>query len=527
MRRNWALFLLSLTVLILFPGSGKSSDINADEFSVSAEIDRILEEAWKKEKLVPSGMSNDAEFLRRVSIDITGQLPSPDEVLKFTSDTSTDKRKKKIDELLESPFYAKHWATWWQAWLIGREFRRRFEAVYRSPFQKWLEEEFKKNTRYDLFVQKLLTAQGQSDTNPETIYLLRWNTDAATVAGKTMSLFMGIRLQCAQCHDHPYEKWKQTEFWGMTSFFTRVRRQEVRGADNKIKAYELFEGRRGEGMLPNTTKVVPPKFIINTTPKMEDKDNRRDAFTKLLISPDNPYFGRALVNRMWAHFFGRGIFNPIDDYGETSKPLHPELLDLLTNDFVRNGFDLKRLVRMVTNTKTYQLSSKYSDNNQKDKDNFSKALLRPLSPEQLFDALMRTVGVEDILRARQKTGKSEDLEKFLANALQRFVIIFDNDEMNEALDYEGTIQQALFMMNSRFTQELLLADEGNLTKILNSKKSPDERIDAMFLASLSRLPVEGERKKFQDFISSHGNNKDAYKDLFWVLLNTSEFFFNH
>lgn len=512
-------------VLILLFASNENSSLEENYLKISADVDKLIADEWKKSSLTPSNPSDDAEFLRRVYLDIVGFPPAANEIADFLKDTAKDKRHKVIDMLLDNPYYAKNWADIWQTWLIGRNVPRRYLQAFRGPLNKWLEDAFSKNISYDILVQKLITAEGVTDENGSTGFLNRWSEELPNMAGKTSSLFMGIRLQCAQCHDHPTEKWKMEQFWGVAGFFSRVRRHKIRDTDNKVKAIEIFDGRRGDAMLPNSTKIIEPKFLIGETPQITNKDKRRDVFAKLLVSKENPFFSKAIVNRMWAHFFGRGFVNPIDDMTESNKPSHPEALELLAKDFVDNGHDLKRLIRVITNSKAYQLSSKPSNNNIKDKEKFSRALLRPMSPEQLFYSLIKSLSIEDILK--KKKGKMKDLEEFIQSALQRFTIIFEDDEMNEKLDFEGTVTQALFMINSKFTNEFLNSKQGSLGQILNYYKGFDDRLNAIYLVSLCRPPQDSEKQKFIDYLKAHGDKPETWNDIFWVLLNSTEFFMNH
>lgn len=521
-RRLFIMSCASVLGLFLLASSQTKVSKRADETHVSKQIDQLFTAVWKKEKLIPSKQSNDEEFLRRVWIDLVGQIPPTEQVLAFLKNTDRDKRRKEIEELLNGPLYAKNWADLWQAWLIGRD-RMRFGKFYRNALHPWLEEAFAKNMRYDAFVRQIISAEGVSDENGQTIFLLRWSDSPANMAGQTVRLFMGVRLQCAQCHNHPYQKWTQEDFWSTAAFFARVRRHPVRDRDGKRRAFELLEGRRGDVTLPDTDKIIPPRFVIGSTPDMSPRENRRDVFAKLITVPENIYFSQALVNRLWAHFFGRGFVNPVDDFNESNKPSHPEVLERLARDFSDHGYDLKRLIRIIVSTNTYQLSSKPSMNNQDDRRHFSRALLRPLTPEQLFYSLIHAANLQEIVKARG----ADKFEEFLQNALNRFTHVFDNDEMNESLSFEGTIPQALFLMNSRFSNDVLLAKHGTLRHILDEKRQPSDRVEAIFIATLSRLPDRSEKQKFLSYLQRQGDRVEAYQDLFWVLLNSTEFLFNH
>lgn len=510
--------------VLLYPQSA------AQQEDVSREIDRLFAAAWEREKLTPSERSDDAEFLRRLSLDLIGRVPSSAETVEFLQDPDREKRSRKIEELLSSPSYAKNWALVWQNRLLGRDIRRRVQAALRAPFESWLEKAFAQNLRYDVFVRELIAAEGVASENGNASFVVRWldgNEAQANLAGQSVRLFMGIRLQCAQCHDHPYEKWTQEDFWGVAAYFARAKPKPIKGKDNKIADVELVELRRGEVKLPGTQKTVEPKFIAGAARATTVKDSRRAVLADLITAPENTAFPKALVNWMWAHFFGRGFVNPVDDFTEANPPLHPEVLELLSKDIAENGYDLKRLIRILVNTEVYQRSSRSSKDNSRDRTHFSKALVRPMSPEQLFHSLVQTCGVEGILRERAKRAKGETLEKLMDQSLQRFVFLFDNDEMSESLDFEATITQALFLMNGRFSSEVLPAKQGPIAKIVDEFKTPGERVEALYLTALARTPTDPEKRRALDHLRQHGDKLESYVDIFWTTLNSTEFFFNH
>lgn len=523
-----ALALVLAAPLLSHPQS--PAPVAPTETEVAREVDRMITEAWQREKLTPSELSSDAEFLRRISIDLTGRVPTADEVVEFLADRNSDKRRKKIDEYLGSASYAKHMADVWQVRLIGRDLRGRGRLLS-DPFEKWLEQAFGENRKWDAMVRDLISADGSTQTEGEgdIAYVVRW-TDRAqqeappNLAGQTVKVFMGIRLQCAQCHDHPYEKWTQQDFWGVAAYFARQRARQIQ-ENQKPVGFELTDLKRGEVKMPGTDKVVAPKFITGGSTTMSG--TRRAAVAELVTAKENAQFSRAFVNWAWYHFFGYTFVNPMDDFAESNKANLPEVLELLTRDFTESGFDVKRLLRIIVNTRTYQLSSKSTKSNEKDRTYFSKAQVRPMSPEQLFYSLAIATGLEDTIKDRAKKAKGETLERLLEQGLQRFTFLFDNDEMTESLDFEATITQALFMMNGQFSTQILMGKRGAIGKIESAAKNASEKIDQIYLTVLSRPPTDAERRRFLDFVRQNGDRTETYVDLFWVLLNSTEFFFNH
>lgn len=534
-----AVVLALAAPLVVLPQPAAPANGRSDA-EISREVDRLLAAAWEREKITPSEPSTDSEFLRRLSIDLIGRVPRPEEVVDFLNDRSADKRRKKVEELLASPEYAKNWARIWVIRLIGRDSIRGRNKILRDPLEAWLEKAIASNMRYDAFVRELIAAEGSTANAEEGSvgYVLRWtfrqNADKApNLAGHSIKTFMGIRIQCAQCHDHPYEKWTQQDFWGVAAFFARAQPKPIRNPDSKkndFDAIELHEIRRGEVKIPNTTKDVPPKFLSDYAKNglTTTAASRRAQVAEYVTAKDNLAFGRAFANWMWHQFFGVGFVNPVDDFSSQNKPSNPEALDLLARDFADNGFDMKRMVRVIVNTKAYQLSSRSSKDNARDRTYFSKAVVRPMTPEDLFRSLAVVTGLDEVLRERQKRAKGETVERMLDQALARFTFLFDNDEMTETLDFESTISQALFLMNGQLSTDMLKAGRlGAMPRILSTYKQPADRIEAIYLAVLSRRPTDADKKRFLEYVRAQGDRDDTYGDLFWVLLNTTEFFFNH
>ncbi|MBI3097154.1 MAG: DUF1549 domain-containing protein [Planctomycetes bacterium] len=533
--KHLLLAVLALAVLCL-----KSSAIQAsppdradDVEKVVKGVDDLLAAAWKAEGLTPSPRSGDAEFYRRLSIDLTGMIPDAVDALAFIRSADADKRDKAIDRLVESEDYAKYMALVYGTRLLGRDVTNQVQRAALREFPDWLQGVFAANMPYRALVAEVLTARGASTENGDTGYIARWSNppeDAPqNMAGQSMRLFMGIRLQCAQCHDHKSEPWKQKDFWGVAAFFARTKTRPIPGEDGKPIGLNVMEVPRGNVRLPDTELIVVPRFIQGTTPKLTADDDRRQTLSTLLTSPDNLQLSRAFVNWLWSHFFGPGFVNPVDDFRDSNPPVHPEVLDLLAKDFHEHGTDIRRLIRIITRTRAYQLSSTVSKDNVRDREHFSRSLARPMSPEQLFYSLAEAAGVQDVLKGKMGRGKKErePSDPFLRQALNKFTFIFDNDEMGESLDFEGTITQALFLMNSRYSTDLLRAPGGTLSGILAKHKSPADRIDAMYLSTFSRPAADSEKRRAMAYLQKKGDRIETYHDLFWALLNSTEFFFNH
>ncbi len=303
----------------------------------------------------------------------------------------------------------------------------------------------------------------------------------------------------------------------------------------------VYDRKRGEVFLPDTKTKIQPKFLHGASPATDRYGNRREMLANWILSPDNKYFSQALVNRMWGHFFGSAFVNPVDDFNATNLPSHPEVLALLAEDFKQNGYDLKRLIRIIVNTDVYKQASTFSRNNAEDHRHYSRALMRPMSPEQLFYSLMRVTDYEEQMEKvakkqeeRMKRRMKEQGEdammgnvSFIDRALERFTVVFENDEMGEAVDFTSTITQALYLMNGDMSNERIEGKRGTVFRILQKYESETRRIEEIFLMTLSRLPTRAELRLYSTYVRRLRGSQEAYEDIFWVQVNSSEFFFNH
>jgi hypothetical protein len=481
---------------------------------IDAEVSRKLAEA----KLTASARSSDEEFLRRAYLDLTGVIPSAEKAQAFLDDRSTDKRAKLIDELLADPHFGRRMADVWIAKLFPRDSNNRF--VLKEPLYKWLEEEFNKNPGWDKFVTGLVTATGTVAEHPAVTYFLA-NRSVDKLTDTTAQNFLGIQLQCAQCHNHPFTSWKQTEYWGMAGFYSKVQadnpKNANKGGDNTtIGVREGNTRTRTKDFFPESAKTVPIKFLGGDEPRLGATEAYRPVLAKWMTSPENPFFAKALVNRTWAHLFGRGFVHPVDDMLPENQPSHPELLAALAHHVATTGeFDLKYLIKAICLTESYQRTSKPTAANKDDKALCSHMTVKVFSPEQLFDSLGAVTGP---LRAEPKGPKGGGAKGPRLGARDQFVNFFlAGADSTSPIDYEAGIPQALRLMNSPIANS-----PAAVRAITGATSKPEEAIERIYLAALSRRPTAEETKNLTAYINRVGA-PTAYGDILWAVLNSSEF----
>jgi hypothetical protein len=483
---------------------------------IDAEVLRKLAEA----KLTPSPLCSDEEFVRRASLDLTGVIPSMERARKFIDSTDPDKRAKLVDELLADGNYGRRMADLWTAKLFPRDSNNRF--VSKEPFYKWLEDEFNKNAPWSQVVSAIVTASGEVDQNPAVTYYLA-NRSVDKLTDTVGQHFLGVQLQCAQCHNHPFTSWKQSEYWGMAAFFSKVKvdnpKNANKGADNtKIGATEGPGKNRAKDFFPESAKTVPAKFLGGPELNLNPNEPYRPVLAKWLTGPSNPFFARAMVNRTWAHLNGRGFVNPIDDMMPENEPSHPELLDALAYHIANTGFDLKYLMKAICLSETYQRSSKPTNDNKADAKHFSHMTVKVMSPEQLFDSLGKvTGGIRNTEIAKGAKGANKGVGP--ADPRDRFVTFFlAGSETASTTDYEVGIPQALRLMNSPIANQPAV-----VRAIVGAASDPADAIERIYLAALSRRPTSEEKKTLTDYVNHNGSRAEAYGDILWAALNSSEF----
>jgi hypothetical protein len=487
-----------------------------DAIALAKTIDDQIDLKLQAEKIAPSTICTDEEFLRRVYLDITGVIPSADKAKAFLSSTATDKRTKLIDELLNDPHYGRKRADIWLAKLYPKDSNNRFLTA--APLYDWLEDQFNANTPWDQLVSSLLTATGSLEEHPEVMFFLA-NRSIDKLTDITTQHFLGVRLGCAQCHNHPFTATKQTEYWGMAAFFSKVVAEQPKngnkGADNtKLAVREGNGPTLRKDFLPESAKKVNAKFLAGPEPKLQPKEPYRPELARWLTSNSNPFFAKAMVNRTWAELFGSGIVDPIDDLIETNKPSHPELLNELAKQFAETGFDHKYLVRAICNSKAYQRSARPSVANRTDTEFFSHMAVKMLTPEALFDSL--TLILTTNKNARNDKKGSDAPKRGPSAERERFVQFYlgGADEI-KPVEYEAGIPQALRLMNAKNAQINTAA------KLLTAGLKADAAIEKIYLTTLSRRPTTDETKKLSEHLQK--NPTDGAGDILWVVINSSEF----
>ena len=509
-------------------------------------IDHWVKAKWQDLGLKAESRAEDPEFLRRVYLDVIGTIPSLAETGEFLADKSADKRRKVIESLLTNEKYASNWAEQWAGTLMGYDADNRTDQA-RIGVKKHLVPVFAKNTPFDALAREVMTASGATnepagmkmeedapDVNGTTVFYVRYQKTAgrdiaAAIAGKFSRTFLGTQIQCAQCHDHPFDTWTQEDFYGMAAFFTQLKIDRVKVDDKKeyylVEDREPRKGKRTTEMqIPGTQTKVKIGFL-KTKEQPKDGEGLREAFARMMTSRDNLQFARATVNRYWGHFFGRGFVNPVDEFNGRNKPTHPDLLDAMAKDFIAHGFDLHHLVRSICKSQAYQLTSGGRKRDAEAQKYFAMASVRPLTPEQILHSLVTAM-------ASDSTAGSLRRDAEIVRAMRDFRYAFGDDEGAEFVEFEGTIPGALLMMNSEIVARgsaALKSKKGatRLGEILASERVPADRIRAIYLAVLSRLPSAAELARSATYVAQHGGGNEAYEDVMWSVLNSSEFVLNH
>lgn len=486
-----------------------------DAKSLAGLIDAEIHKSLLAAKIVPSERSSDAEFLRRVYLDIAGVIPTPEQAVSFLDSTDAKKREKLIDELLESKNYGRRLSDIWVGLMNPVDSDNRF--VDKQPLAKWLTDQFNDNVGWDKLVKTVLTATGDQDEHGEVTYYMA-NRGVDKITDSVGKLFLGIQLQCAQCHNHPFTSWKQDEYWGMAQFFYKVNAIVVnpKKADTKMdQVSETGRVNRKMNPLPESAKNVPARFLGAGEVKLSPNQPYRPVLAEWVVSPKNPYFAKAMVNRMWAMLMGRGFVHPVDDMLPENQPSHPELLNELTGEFIASGFDLKHLVRAICNSDAYQRTSKPTASNKSDERFYSRQAMKTLSPEQLYDSILLALGTSQE-NARGKA--ANPAVKGRITPRDQFALFFQPGEETRPTEYDAGIPQVLRLMNaSRFNASPALARELARTK-------PDEALEKVYLRILSRRPTEEESTRLKAFIAQEGER--SYADIIWALVNSSEFALN-
>jgi len=485
-------------------------------------IDRQIDARLAAAEIKPSPETTDSEFLRRVSLDIAGVIPSPEKAIAFLDDRSPNKRAKLIDDLLEDRNYGRRMADVWTSLFYLNDSDNRF--ISKAPLHEWLEGKFNTNMHWDAMAFELITATGDMDKNGATVYAMS-NRGVDKMTDSIGKLFLGVQIQCAQCHNHPFTHWKQTEYWGLAQFFYKVNVSNPRAAKDGGTIAVNEDGRinRKINPVPESAKDVAPKLLGGDVLKLDASKPYRPVLANWICSPSNPFFAKAFVNRLWAQFMGRGLVNPVDDLSVENEPTHPELLAALAKEFADSGFDIKHMIHGITSSKAYQRTSKPAGDNRDDRTLYSHQAIKVLSGEQLYDSLTGVIGPIG--------GKDNAMVKKAARGgpqgpRDQFAAFFQGSDNPKPTEYEAGIPQALQLMNSPAMAAARLTNVVTRATEVSRGVSADKAIEKLYLMTLSRRPTADETKKMTDFVAKHEGPRAAYADILWVLLNSSEFALN-
>lgn len=505
-----------LTHLVEVPGF-KVAEVPQDNV-----VDRTVFAKLNRMRIAPSEVCTDQEFVRRVYLDTLGILPTPGEVEAFLNNSAPDRRAKLIDALLDRPEFYDFWTLKFAD--ILRANGRLIQSKGTYVFTRWIRAQLEQNTPMDRFVRELLTADGSAFKNPAANYY-RISRDPENSVETTAQLFLGVRIQCAKCHNHPFERWTQDDYYGFAAFFSRVKQKKGTLPDDEV----IYTAQSGDVRQPRTGQVMKPKALGGPVLDDEKVADRRARLASWLTGAENPFFAKSLVNRVWYHLMGRGIVEPVDDFRDSNPACNDELLDGLTSEFVSGGFQLKSLIRSILASRTYQLSARTNELNADDSLYFSHAFTKLLPAEVLLDAIStvtRTVtsfdGLPKGARATQiPDGKMDN----------PFLKTFGRPARELACECEresdSNLSQALQLIGGTTVNGKLRDDNGRMAELAKSDKSPEAITRELYLIALARDPNASELSAAVKHLSSATDRRQAVEDLGWVLINSKEFLFRH
>ena len=494
-------------------------------------VDKYTFAKLKQMTIAPSDLCTDYEFVRRAYLDCIGRMPTTAEARTYLADKDAKKRDKLVDALVEMPEFADFWALKWAD--VLRSSRKTIQVKGSYGFQAWLRGHFLKDTPMDEIVRELISSNGNTYTNPPANYY-RIAKDPQSLAETTAQLFLGVRMQCAKCHNHPFERWSQDDYYGMAAWFARVKTkpEPVLGTPvpgKAVSAEIVFQARDGEVTQPRSGKVMKPRYIGVGDAEVKPGEDRRNLLAIWLTSPENPFFAKSVANRVWFHLMGKGIVDPVDDFRESNPSCNDELLDALAKDFAKNKFDMKHLVRTIMKSRTYQLSAQPNDSNKDDSKYFSHAVTKLLSAEQLLDAICDFTAIPEKFAGLPVGTRAIQLPDGEVN--HPFLKTFGQPARELACECEresdGNLAQALQLINGPTVNEKVRNANNRLGTLLAAKMSDEQILAELFFAALARAPFDDEKTIALGHIAKGTDKRRAWEDVLWAVLNTREFLFRH
>ncbi|MCS7159055.1 MAG: DUF1549 and DUF1553 domain-containing protein [Gemmatales bacterium] len=490
-------------------------------------IDRLVMARLQELQILPSPLCSDSVFIRRVYLDLLGRLPNVEETRGFLASSDPYKREKLVDKLLADPQFAEFWSRKWMDVLLANQ--KRLPKDVLLGLHRWWQKHLHQGTPFDEMVRELLTAQGHTLENPPAAFFTIHST-AEDAAETTAQVFLGVRIGCARCHNHPFERWTQDDYYGLAACFARVERRndlQFKPSGRRQPPVQIISSKKeGEVLHPVTGRPAAPRPLLSAAPFPSDQD-RRVALAGWLTAPDNPFFARAVVNRLWFHLLGRGIADPPDDLRDTNPPSHEALLDFLARDFVEHGYNLRHTIRTICTSTTYQLSSEPLPQNADDTRFFSRAWPRLLTAEQLLDAIGQVTEVPETFPDFPETRRAVALPDSLPN--HPFLSAFGQPPRELPCECERpsepNLAQALQLVSGSTVHRKITAEKNRLGRLLAHSMSDQAILEELFLAAFSRRPTPRETQLVLDILARHAHKRAAWEDILWTLLNSAEFLY--
>ncbi|MCA9078577.1 MAG: DUF1553 domain-containing protein [Planctomycetaceae bacterium] len=519
-----------------------ASEVSPEVTRVAAEIDRLIEAEWEANSVTPAPEASDAEFIRRAYLDICGRIPPASAVRDFLADTSPDRRRHLVDRLLGTATYIVHYTNLWRAAMIPEADADQQIRFFLPGFEAWLRSRIAENRNYAEIVEEVITLPyssadmqqfQQPDTPTPAAFYRAKEAKPENLASATARIFLGLRLECAQCHDHFFDKWKRDEFWSYAAFFASLQPDQMMQApdaqdstdDDADTEETLTSTLAPVVMIPGTERTATARFLDGSDPTWTTDSESRQVLADWVTSPENTYFARAAVNRIWSNHFGIGLVDPVDDFSVNNPPSHPEVLGLLAKEFAEHNFDVKFVIRVITATRAYGLSSRQTDESQETPGMFARMAVKGLTPEQIFDSIAQATGYQQPFNPEEPLNFNNDQRR------QEFIENFANSS-DSPIERQSTILQALSLMNGEFVADATdLSESRTLAAVVEAPfLDAPQKVEALFLATLNRQPTEAESESFTQYVAkreSTSGRDAAFGDIFWALLNSSEFLMNH